>query len=199
MSKDECPVTISLSVVGETTALGPLRQDIASDIARWLDPETIRTLEISPLPWTPERVHDWMAQVRSASDECWFLTYTRDPLRPMGIAGLDHIDFRDRTGEYNLVIGEKDARGKGYGSEITRLVLDYAFTVLGLHNVWLRVYEYNLAAIRVYEKAGFAHIGRRHACKLMGGKLWDTMLMECLAESFSSPVLGRLYRPDLQQ
>jgi RimJ/RimL family protein N-acetyltransferase len=115
-----------------------------------------------------------------------------------GKAGLNHLDFRDRTGEYNLVIGEKAARGKGYGTEITRLVLDYAFTVLGLHNVWLRVFAYNPAAIRVYEKAGFVPIGRRHQCKWMGGTLWDMLLMECLATAFESPVLGRIYRPDLQ-
>jgi diamine N-acetyltransferase len=197
MPTDEAPDAISLSVIGEKTALGPLRQDIVATIARWLDPETIRTLEISPLPWTPERVQGWVEMATAASDECWFVAYAREPLWPIGVAGLDHLDYRDRTGEYNLVIGEKDARGKGYGTEITCLVLDYAFTVLGLHNVWLRVYEYNPAAIRVYEKAGFTHIGRRHACKLMGGKLWDTVMMECLADAFTSPVLDRIYRPDL--
>jgi hypothetical protein len=50
MPTDEAPDAISLSVIGEKTALGPLRQDIVATIARWLDPETIRTLEISPLP-----------------------------------------------------------------------------------------------------------------------------------------------------
>lgn len=39
--------------------------------------------------------------------------------------------------------GESDARGRGVGTEVTRLVLDYAFTILGLHNVMLRVYSYN--------------------------------------------------------
>lgn len=197
MPFDETPNPISLSVIGEKTALGPLRQDLAAGIASWLDPETIRALEISPLPWTPERVQEWMGHVAIAADECWFVGYTRESLHPIGIAGLNHLDYRDRTGEYNLVIGEKEARGKGYGTELTSLVLDYAFTVLGLHNVWLRVFEYNLAAIRVYEKAGFVHIGRRHTSKLMGGKLWDTVMMECLADTFSSPVLERLYRPDL--
>ena len=33
----------------------------------------------------------------------------------------------------------------------------------------------------------------------MGGKLWDTVMMECLSDAFASPVLGRIYRPDLHR
>jgi diamine N-acetyltransferase len=198
MSEEQGAEPISLSVTGEAIALGPLRDELIPLLARWLDPETNRTMEISMLPWTTQRLQTWFDRAVVADDECWFVAYERAGLRPIGVTGLDHLDFRDRTGEYNLVVGEKDARGKGYGTEITRLVLDYAFTVLGLHNVWLRVYEYNPAAIRAYEKAGFVPIGRRHQCKLMGGKLWDVLMMECLSSTFESPVLGRIYRPDLQ-
>ena len=42
-----------------------------------------------------------------------------------------------------------------YGTEATRLVLDYAFTALGLHSVMLTCYEFNLAGRRAYEKVGF--------------------------------------------
>ena len=45
------------------------------------------------------------------------------------------IDRRNRTATFVIFIGETKARGQGYGTETTRLVLDYAFTALGLHNV----------------------------------------------------------------
>ncbi len=35
--------------------------------------------------------------------------------------------------------------GRGYGTETTRLMLDYAFTALGLHNVMLTVFVFNAA------------------------------------------------------
>ena len=118
-------------------------------------------------------------------------------MQPIGLVGLSSIDHRHRTAEHNIVIGEKCARGKGYGTDETVLLLDYAFIVLGLHNVWLRVFANNLAGIRAYEKAGFRHIGRRRQSRVMGGKSWDTVFMECLADEFESPVLARLFRPDL--
>lgn len=53
-----------------------------------------------------------------------------------------------------------DARGKGFGTETTSLMLDYAFTVLGLHSVGLAVAEFNAAGIRAYQKAEFQECGR---------------------------------------
>jgi RimJ/RimL family protein N-acetyltransferase len=67
-------------------------------------------------------------------------------------------------------------------------MLDYAFSALGLHNVILTVFEFNPAAIRAYNKAGFKEIGRRRECRLMGGKLWDEIYMDCLSSEFDRPV-----------
>jgi diamine N-acetyltransferase len=94
------------------------------------------------------------------------------------------------------MIGEADCRGKGYGTETTRLMLDYAFTALGLHNVMLTVFEYNLAGRRAYEKAGFREFGRRRQSRWMGGRLWDEVYMDCLASEFTSPLLGHIFVPD---
>ena len=123
---------------------------------------------------------------------------TSDPsCRPIGSAGLLKIDYRNRTAELALAIAEPDARGKGYGTETTQLVVDYAFTALGLHNVMLTVFEFNLAGIRVYTKVGFKEFGRRRESIFMGGKLWDIILMECLSTEWgSSPVLAGVFKPD---
>ncbi len=75
-------------------------------------------------------------------------------------------------------------------------MLDFAFPVLGLHNVTLTVYEFNLAGRRAYEKAGFREVGRRRQCHWMGGRFWDEFFMDCLATEFTSPVLGRIFVAD---
>jgi RimJ/RimL family protein N-acetyltransferase len=48
-------------------------------------------------------------------------------------------------------MGKPDCRGKGYGTGTTRLMLDYAFTALGLHNVMLTVFEFNSAGMGFQE------------------------------------------------
>lgn len=75
-------------------------------------------------------------------------------------------------------------------------MLDHAFTVLGLRNVMLKVYAFNPAAIRAYEKAGFREFGHRHQAIEMNGQPWDVLYMECLRDDLESPVLGEVFRPD---
>ena len=88
------------------------------------------------------------------------------------------------------------AYGSSGATETARLVLDYAFTILGLFNVMLHVYGYNQAALRTYLKAGFREFGRRTQSRVFAGQRWDEEYMECLASGFSSPVLGRVWIPD---
>ena len=55
---------------------------------------------------------------------------------------------------------------------------------------------YNLAGVRAYEKAGFKFVGRLRQNKSMGGRLWDTIVMDILAVEFESPVLARVLAAD---
>ena len=71
--------------------------------------------------------------------------------------------------------------GRGYGTEMTRLVLDHAFATVGLHRVELEVYAHNPRAQRVYEKCGFRVKGRRRDALLWDGVRYDALLMSVLA------------------
>jgi RimJ/RimL family protein N-acetyltransferase len=90
------------------------------------------------------------------------------------------------------MIGEKDCWNKGYGTEATALVLDYAFTALGLHNVMLRAYAYNQAGIRAYQKAGFREFGRRRQARRLAERAYDVVYMDCLASEFQGGVVRRM-------
>ncbi|HUZ00009.1 MAG TPA: GNAT family protein [Thermomicrobiaceae bacterium] len=186
-----------INVVGERVALGPLRCDLVSLYRRWSnDFGTLRTLGNMPGPVPAEAMEAAYASAVAETDAVGFTIYERDGWRAIGTCALVHIDERNRTAEFVIYIGEPAARGQGYGTEATRLTLDYAFTALGLHSVLLQVYAYNLAGIRTYQKVGFREIGRRRESHLMGGRLWDVILMDCLATEFVSPVLAAVFAPD---
>ncbi len=178
-------------------ALGPLRRDLLPAYQRWInDFSAVRTLGTPPRPMTAEAEQAWFDGAATSDTTVAFTIYERAGWRPIGSTSLMDIEWRNRTAEFGILIGEPDARGRGYGTESARLMLDYAFTALGLHNVMLRVHEYNLAGRRAYKRAGFREIGRRRQVQLMGGRLWDTIYMDCLASEFASPVLGRVFAPD---
>lgn len=185
-----------VNIIGELVALGPLRRDLLPLYGRWInDFAAVRNLG-TPRPMTEEQEVAWFEGQARAERSTSFTIYERATWRPIGNTGLHEVDHRGRTAEFGILIGEAEARGRGYGTEAARLMLDYAFTALGLHSLMLRVHEFNLAGQRAYAKAGFREFGRRRQCVLMGGRLWDEIYMECLASEFSSPVLGRVFAPD---
>lgn len=190
----DCPI---VNIVGDRVALGPLRRDLVPLYHRWRNDFTVaRTLDYEPRPATLEQRLAWYDRASVDTTVVRFTIYERESWRPIGIANLHDIDHRHGTAEYGVVIAEADARGKGYGTETTRLVLDFAFTALGLHNVMLRVYAYNPAGIRAYEKAGFQEFGRRRESRAHLGRRWDEIHMECLANEFESSALRRLLSAD---
>lgn len=184
-----------LNVVGSLVALGPLRRDLVPLYLRWInDFEVARTLAIGPHPVTLEAEEKWYERASTGPD-ITFTIYERSNLRPIGNADLRQVSQQHRTADFGILIGEKDCWGKGYGTEATRLMLDYAFTALGLHNVMLQVYDYNERGIRAYTRAGFKVIGRRRAARRVAGEGHDVIMMDCLATEFESPALRWLLVP----
>ena len=134
------------NIAGDLVALGPLRRDLLPPYQRWVnDLGTMRTLGLAPLPMTNEKEQDWYERQSKTEDDTPFTIYERETLRPIGNTGLHGVDLRNRSATFGILIGEPECRGKGYGTETTRLMLDYAFTALGLHNVMLTVFEFNPA------------------------------------------------------
>ncbi len=136
----------------------------------------------------------WNALSRSlrravpSDDTISFMIYERASLQPIGYTMLVDISSRHSSAEFTIHIGEGSAHGKGYGTETARLMLDYAFTSLGLHSVHLIVAEYNHAGRRAYQRAGFRESGRRRQAWLMGERFWDEIIMDCLASEFTELV-----------
>lgn len=184
------PVPV-VALTGERVVLGPLRRDLIPTYARWNNDFGVTRNMSIPRPWTTDQVAADLDHLGEGGREASFTIYERATGRPIGNVGWTDIDWRNRTSEYVILIGEPDCRGRGFGTAVTRLMLAYAFDTLGLHSVMLRVYAYNLGGLRAYTKAGFREFGRRRQAKMMGGKLWDVVLMECLASEYAAEV-GRV-------
>lgn len=81
------------------------------------------------------------------------------------------------TAWIGIDIGEESARGKGIG----RLAMEYLENQIsqdGLHRIELGVFEFNLPAIKLYQKMGYQEIGRIDDFTYYQGKMWQDIRME---------------------
>jgi RimJ/RimL family protein N-acetyltransferase len=137
----------------------------------------------------------------SLDEERWFETIgQRDPHeRPMAIDVRDGetwrligncvvfgIDWINRCAEVAIMIGDRSAWDKGYGTEAMMLLAKHCFETLNLQRVFLRVYADNLRAQRAYQKAGFVEEGRLRQAVFKRGAYQDAILMSVLRTEWSA-------------
>ncbi|WP_028648412.1 GNAT family N-acetyltransferase [Nocardiopsis sp. CNT312] len=173
---------------GEKAGIGPLRADLVEEYWRW--EQTIPTIvgynRRTPQPIETTRLILIEGYDRASDREIRFTVYDlagSEPV-PVGIAQV-MTDQPRGNGEYIAAMGE--SRGKGVGTEATKLVLDYAFHVANMACVWLTVLEPNTGAIRAYEKAGFKRQGIRRNSNVWLGQRVNEVLMDALPEEFEGP------------
>jgi diamine N-acetyltransferase len=189
---DAIPV---INVAGELVALGPLSRELLPLYHRWNnDLDVSRTRGVG-WPEALERTTAEFERHVAADREVAFTIYARVTWQPIGVCTLSDIDHRFGRATFGITIGEAEFRGRGYGTEATRLLLDFAFSGLGLTNVMLTCLAFNAGGRRAYEKAGFREFGRRRDASRHGGRSWDLVYMECLADEFESPVLAHVLNP----
>jgi RimJ/RimL family protein N-acetyltransferase len=162
---------------------------------RWYsDPEIARLARYQEAPMRPEEIERFFSARVVGPDALAMAIHERGSERLVGTCAFSQLDGENGSALYHITIGEKDAWGQGYGTEATRLMLDHAFGVLGLHRVALFVFEFNERAIRTYRRCGFVIEGRSRESIYRDGRWWDELAMSVLESDWRA--LRALERED---
>lgn len=94
-------------------------------------------------------------ETRTDTDMVWAIVDETDT--HIGFIGLHGISWRHRTATGGLVIGRREAWGKGYASDAVRVRTRFAFEQMNLHRI--EGHSINPAMCRVYEKCGYQREG----------------------------------------
>lgn len=166
-------------IEGEKVYLSPINVEDAEKYVKWLNDEKINrylTLYNSIISLTGEK--ELLEKV--ASEEFMLAIVKKDNDELLGNIGLNQIDYKNGRASLGIFIGEEENLSKGYGSEAIKLMVNYAFNNLRLHNIKLDVFEDNIRAQKAYQKCGFKEYGRRHEALFQNGKYLDEIMMEII-------------------
>ena len=94
----------------------------------------------------------------------------------IGTATLHNIDWISRKAEVGYMIGNQSQWGKGYATEVVRLLADYGFNRLNLYKLSADVVVENKASQRVLEKNGFVSWGTSPDDFYLEGKYLDNIM-----------------------
>ena len=102
----------------------------------------------------------------------------------VGSTSLGKIDYTHKNAEFGIVIGDKDYWNKGIGSEATKLIIGFGFSVLNLNSVYLTVDKENQGGQKAYKRAGFKKAGvlREHVKRKNGFS--ETFIMDLIRKEW---------------
>jgi RimJ/RimL family protein N-acetyltransferase len=179
------------TIEGRLVVLRRHRPDNIIAFRRWYaDPEIARLTRNQATSPAAEEIDRFFYARIMGPDAFAMAIHVRESDRLIGSCAFSQLDGDNGSTLYHITIGEHDAWGRGYGTEATQLMLDHAFTRLGLHRVGLTVFEYNERAIRSYESCGYVVEGRSREAVFRDGRYWDEIHMSVIADEWDARKRG---------
>lgn len=173
-------------LVSETVRLRELQEEDLPLLAGWWNSPEFMALQghiVLPHPRTEAaQIFRTWSQNKGVKDGIGLcITLPDDTL--VGHTALYDYQASARSAELMIMIGGSYV-GQGYGTEATRMIIDFGFREMGLNRIGLGVWEYNERALRTFTKAGFREEGRARQAGFHNGKFHDKVLLSQLADDY---------------
>jgi RimJ/RimL family protein N-acetyltransferase len=167
---------------GERIILRPFRED---DFDAWyrLTAFNVEVCVNGNGTWMPQTIEAARARWRSLyeafpSDERINFAVESDG-RFIGTVALKHIDRRSQHAWLAIML-DGEQLGRGYGRDVLRTLLRWAFVIENFHRISLETWATNERALRCYQAVGFVEEGRMREAAWIAGHYVDVVQMGVL-------------------
>lgn len=135
---------------------------VSEDYVSWLnDPQINRYLESRFVTHDRPAVEAYVASLLESPSSVLLAINSRELGRHVGNIKLGPIDRHHGLGEIGLMIGAKEAWGRGIATAAISTVAEIGFRDLGLRKLTAGCYGSNKGSQIAFERAGFTVEGRR--------------------------------------
>jgi RimJ/RimL family protein N-acetyltransferase len=174
-------------VQGKLVRLRAVEPEDAERAYRWINDREVTQFLMARYPYSLVAERDWAANAAKPNEfgEARFAIETLDGVH-IGLCGLHRGRPEDRLADLGIMIGEKDYRSQGYGTDAMLTLLRVAFYQMNLNKVTLGVFEINPRALAVYKKCRFVEEGRGREEYYQDGRYIDVLRMGVLRREFEA-------------
>lgn len=156
---------------------------------RWYaDPEIAQLLRHDLEPLSRREAVAYFSNIimpLSERGQCWAI-HRRDSGALIGTAAVTDLSTVRNTCLFRIVIGEKEAWNRGFGTEATRLVAQEVFENFPVTRFRLEVFAHNPRARRAYERVGFRQYDRYEEQVPAKDTVLDIIAMELTPDALAS-------------
>ena len=156
--------------------LEPFDSNDFERLIKWVDNEEILVQFGGPLfsfPLTIKQLEEYESDQQRLS----FKVIDKSSKRIIGHAELFPSNDNATMKICRILIGDKANRGKGFGQQIINELLKISFLKLDKEKAELNVYDWNIEAIKCYEKVGFIMNPSKIFKSEVKGNIWTAVNM----------------------
>jgi len=167
-----------MNIKGKKVLLRAIEEADLPQLQKWAnDPEIVQLLAAWHFPISEKDHQKWYGSLSATSLDQRFAIETPD-LGMIGTANLVNINWKDRNAFHGMMLGDKDIRGKGYGTDTIMAIMRYAFEELGLQRLDGSMIDHNAASLAVYiKKCGWKEEGRQRNWYFRQNRFWDKIIV----------------------
>lgn len=184
-------ITHIIAYEGHRLSLGLMQPEYGPDFVRFANRYgPVRGTRIRP-PYTLKDYLTWLEKLESSKgkNEVFAILFHEQiglerMYRYIGHTGVHDLRFPEALGTTGSIIGDPNFQGVGLGKEAKLLLQRHAFHVLNLYKLKSEVKAFNAKSLGHLLACGYRIIGRATGEDFDEGKRVDTILLECLAETW---------------
>lgn len=152
--------------------------DVADAYVEWMnDPEVNRFLESRFVTHDRDGVAAYVASMLTSPSSLFLAIHSKALGRHVGNIKLGPIDRHHGLGEIGLMLGARDAWGRGIATNAIAVISDIGFNDLGLRKLTAGCYASNKGSQIAFERAGFTVEGIRPDHFISEGRPEDLVLL----------------------
>lgn len=165
-------------IQGNQIDLRPLEEQDLHTVAEWRNQREVRRSFFTSSLIAYSGQKKWFEHYMQDHTKEIFVAINKETDTPVGMISLYNINYRDHNAEIgSTIVGDSSMWGKGIGTEMISMMLDYAFTDLGLNRVYAYALDFNKGSIRAKQKCGFLIEGTLRQSSYKEGRFCDTILL----------------------
>lgn len=158
---------------------------IESNYLKWInDLSVTKYLDSSIFPIDSNKLQEFVDSCDKNKDVIFLKIIENKSNNYIGNVKLGPINWVHRRAEMGRFIGDKKVHGKGYGTEVTKLILYYAFRILNLNKITCGAFCDNISSIKSNQKCGFEIEGKLKNHNYLDGKYRDILRFGILRDKY---------------
>jgi RimJ/RimL family protein N-acetyltransferase len=169
---------------GKRIILKILTKEDLRELGKLMVDKEIRELVAEVYPLTEKDIESFFEKCQNVEERIWFVIIDKETNKLIGETGFKGMYPPWRSGEFTLILWDRNYWSKGYGREVAQLMLEYGFNTLNMHRIYIEVAEFNVYGLKFWERLSFKKSGTLVEGYFCRGKYYDFIMMYMLENEF---------------